>query len=122
MITKRVIDELYKKYDRRPAGIEDLNIGLLFDYAADHHDISIDEEGFLVIESVDHNSPFRRIPLRGVHAIVPFEDVVAIVMHSSIVFLSKNGPEVNVHVRLEGPSLWERVRSAIAGKPIMVVA
>lgn len=122
MITKRVIDELYKKYDRRPAGVEDLDIGLLFDYAADHHDISIDEEGYLVIESIGDDSPFRRLPLRGVHAIVPFEDVVAIVMHSSIVFLSKHGSEVNVHVRLDGPSLWERVKTVFAGKPIMVVA
>ncbi len=110
MIAKKVIDELYKKYRQRPSGVEDLDIGLLFDYAWDHHNLEINENGCLVINSVDEASPFHTVNLSNVHGITLVEDSVAIVLHSSIIFLSKETDEVNVHLRLEAPSIWERVR------------
>ncbi len=51
----------------------------------------------------------HRIPLNRVHAIVEFEEWVAIVLHSSIIFLSKRSSKVNVNVRMEKPSLFDRV-------------
>lgn len=110
MITKKVIDELYKKFRKRPPGIEHLDIGLLFEYAAEHHNITIDEDGNLVIASIDPNSPFHRIALNRVHGFYHFDDVTAIVMHSSIIFLNKHDNGVNVHIKFDKPSLWERIK------------
>lgn len=110
MITKKVIDELYSRYRKPPHGIENLDIGLLFEYASDHHNITIDENGCLVINSIDSRSPFHKFPLANIHGLTHFEDVVAVVMHSSIIFLNKHDQGVNVHLRLEGPSLWERMK------------
>ena len=83
MITKKVIDALYKKYRKRPAGIELLDVGLLFEYASEHHDIVIDEEGNLVINSIDSASPFHKLALNRIHGITQFDEVVVIVLHSS---------------------------------------
>ncbi len=112
MITKRVIDTLYKKYKKLPESPDCLDMPLLFETSA-HHNVSIDMEGpvdSLIIRSVNPNSPFHRIPLEKINAIVPFEEWVAIVMHSSIVFLNRISPKVSVHIRPYRPSLWERVK------------
>ena len=114
MITKKVIDALYNKYRHRPDGIDDLDIPLLFDYAADHHNIEIDAEGNLIIGSIDPRSPFRQLPMANIHGIAKFENTLAIVLHSSILFLNKNDDGVNVHIRTEQPSLWERIRYRFA--------
>lgn len=112
MITRKVIQTLYKKYDKRPESPDCLDIPLLFDAASKNHNISIDMEGpvdSLVIGSIEPDSPFRRIPLEKIHAIVPFEEWVAIVLHSSLIFLSKKSSEVSVNVRLEQPSVFDRL-------------
>lgn len=45
MITKQVINTLYKKYRKLPESPDCLDMPLLFDYASTHHNISIDMEG-----------------------------------------------------------------------------
>lgn len=108
MITKQVIKELYKKYNRRPESPFDLNLGLLFESAVDNHGIILDEEK-LIIGSLPEGSLFRSIALKHIHEIVDFEDCVAVVLHSSIIFLNKNDNKTYVNIRNERPSLWDRV-------------
>lgn len=113
MITKQVIEALYKKYRKLPPGPDCLDMPLLFDYAARHHNVAIDMEGpmdSLVINSISPDSPFHRIALERIHAIVPFEEWVAIVMHSSIIFLNRMSNKVSVHIRMEKESLMDRLR------------
>lgn len=100
MINNKVIETLYKRYNKRPASTDDLNIALLFEAAHPMHDVFIDGDE-IVINSVDPDSPFHRIPLKGVHAIIDFEEQVALVLHSSIIFLSKVETEHPVHVHLK---------------------
>lgn len=112
MITKKVIQTLYKKYRKLPESPDFLDMPLLFDYAQEHHNVMIDMDGpvdSLLINSIDPASPFHRIPLDRIHAIVPFEEWVAIVLHSSIIFLSRTSNKVSVHVRMEEPSLFDRM-------------
>ncbi len=116
MITKKVIDALYKKYRKRPAGIELLDVGLLFEYASEHHNIVIDEEGNLVINSIDPASPFHKLALSHIHGITQFDDVVVIILHSSIVFLNKKDSGINVHIKFDEPSIWEKIRWKVSGK------
>ena len=98
MITRQVIQTLYKKYSRRPASPDCLDMPLLFD-SAGHHNIVIDMDGpvdMLVINSIDPASPFHNIPLNRIHAIVPFEDWVAI--------------KASIDIRMDEPSLMEKIK------------
>ena len=112
MIRKQVINTLYKKYRKLPKSPDCLDFALLFDYVVEHHNITIDlENDCLIINSLEPTSIFNRIPLSRIHAIVPFEEWVAIVLHSSIIFLNKKSSKVSVNIKMPKPSLWERVKS-----------
>lgn len=114
MVTKKTIDSIYKQYNRPPASTDELNIGLLFDYAMENHGIVIDEND-LFIGSVEPDSPFSVLPLDHIHEILEFENYIAIVLANSIVFLNKNNSDVNVHIRMESPSVWSRLKSTLVG-------
>ena len=113
MVTKKVIQTLYKQFSRPHKSADELNISLLFDYALENHGIFIDEDN-LYIGSVDPASPFATIPLPRINQIVEFETWLAIVLPSSIIFLDKDDSDVNIHLRLddEKPSLWQRIKDA----------
>ncbi|MDE6370120.1 MAG: hypothetical protein K2K92_01365 [Duncaniella sp.] len=116
MVNKKVIQTLYRQFNKAPKSPDELNIGLLFDFALDNHGICIDEEN-LYIGSVDPASPFATLALRRIHEIVEFEKVIAIVLPAAIVFLNKENSDVNIHLRLEdeAPSMWGRLKRAVAG-------
>ena len=104
MVTKQVIDKIYKLYKRPPASPDELNLGLLFTHALENHGIVIDEND-LYIGSVDPRSPFAAIPLRHIHEILEFETCLAIVLRNSMIFLNKHNSDVNVHLRMDEPSV-----------------
>lgn len=108
MIQKKVIDAIYKKYRKRPASPDELDIPLLFEKLPIETGIEI-EGTDLVINSVEANSPFRRIPVGNIHAIVNFEEAVAIVLNASIIFLSKEDGSAHVHLKMLGNSILERL-------------
>ena len=114
MITQKVIDALYKQYSKAPKSLDCLDMPLLFDAAGAHHDISVDMDdnmnGELVINSIDPASPFHRLPMHRIHAIVPFEKWVAIVVHSSIIFLNRKDNSVSVHLKPVEDSFMDRLR------------
>lgn len=114
MITQQVIDTLYKQYNKTPKSLDCLNMPLLFDSAGENHNVSVDFDdemnAELIIGSIDPKSPFHRIPMNHIHAIVPFEDWVAIVLHSSIVFLNKKDNRVSIHIRPVKESFMDKLR------------
>lgn len=114
MITKQVIDAIYKKYKKRPKSIDALNIGLLFSPELENRKLHIDDTT-LVFDSLPPTSPFHEIPLERVHAILDFEKHVAIVLHSSIIFIHKESDKIDVHVNLKGPSLMDKLRMTLSG-------
>ncbi|MDE5953703.1 MAG: hypothetical protein K2G72_03370 [Duncaniella sp.] len=113
MVTKQVIEKIYKLYKRPPASPDELNLGLLFTHALENHGIVIDEND-LYIGSVDPKSPFAAIPLRHIHEILEFETCLAIVLRNSMIFLNKHNSDVNVHLRMEEPSVWSRLKMSLA--------
>ncbi len=113
MITEKVIDSLYKKYKNRPASPDELDIALLFENLIDSHDISIDDEAHLIINSIAPESPFHRIELKNIHAIVEFEHKVAIVLHSSIIFLNKADSKSHIHIKIEKNSFFNKIFNRI---------
>ena len=114
MITQKVIDSIYKKYSKRPASPDELDIMLIFDHLLDHHDVEIDDNGNLIINSLPETSPFHRIALKRVHAIVEFEHSIAIVHHSSIIFLNKNDNRSYVHIRTPKMSFMDKLKAHMA--------
>ena len=50
MVTKKVIESLYKMCKNRPESPDDLDIALLFEDVADKHALMLDE-GYLTINS-----------------------------------------------------------------------
>lgn len=109
MITSKVIDQLYKNYKRPPASPDDLDVDLLFQYLLDNHDIAFDDNDNLVIGSFPEDSPFHRIPLKNIHAIVEFDRKVAIVFHSSILFLNKYDSGSHLHVKMPSNNIFSRL-------------
>lgn len=109
MVTKKVIETLYKTCKKRPDSPDELNIVLLFEALSEHHAIAIDGDN-LIINSIPAGSPFHSISLRRINDIVEFEDEVAIVMHSSIIFLNKNDNKVYINIKQEKPSFIDRLR------------
>ena len=113
MTQKKIIDAIYKKCRRRPQSPDELNIPLLFEKLPEEAMIEIDEND-IIINNIDASSPFHRIPVSHIHAILEFDEAVAIVLHSSIIFLSKDDGSVHVHLKEMRPSIIDRIRAAIA--------
>ena len=110
MITKQVINELYKKYRKRLKKTSALPIGDLMLWVGERHDLQLTDDGCLLINSLDEYSPFRSIPLDRIHGIVPFEKSVAVVLPSSIIFLNRYDSGVHVHIKPNPVTVWEKVR------------
>lgn len=115
MITRQLIDALYKKYRKPPKSVDLLNLAILFDYAADHHNIQIDPEAeTMTINSIDPQSPLHTISIKRINAIVAFEEWIAIILPASIIFLSRNNSDVNIDIRIVAPSFMDRLRGISA--------
>ena len=112
MIQKKVIDAIYKKYRRRPDSPDELNLPLLFEKLPEESNIEIDGDN-IIINSIDSRSPFHEIPVNHIHAIIEFDEAVAIVLHSSIIFLSKDDGSAHIHLKNVGPSLLDRLRGVL---------
>lgn len=109
MISNKAIESIYKKYGKRPASVDELNIPLLFD-ANEAHAIEINDTD-LIINSIEKWSPFHSINLTRVHAILDLERYVALVLHSSILFIGKQTDEIHIHIKPIKPSIMDRIRN-----------
>lgn len=109
MISKEAIKEVYKKYGKKPKSIDCLEVGLLFGIVANIHNLEIVDEK-IVIGSIEPSSFFHKIALSRVYGIVNFEETVAIVLHSSIIFLNKLEPQVSIHLKPHPTTLFEKIK------------
>lgn len=107
MITGKVIREIYKKYSKPLHSNSGLYMDLLNDISA-VHDLKINND-YLIIGSVGEKSPFYSLPLKKIYGIVNFENCIAIVLHSSILFLDKNENKVQIHLKMKKPNLFQRL-------------
>ncbi|MCH5219986.1 MAG: hypothetical protein J1F20_05385 [Muribaculaceae bacterium] len=119
MITRDNINEIYRKYKNTPESIDELDLATLFDETAIHHDIMIDpEDNTITFGSIDPKSPFHTLPLDRINAILGFEEWVAVVMHSSILFLNRKNSKVVIDIKPVHQSFGDRIsrmfRSPIA--------
>lgn len=108
MISEKNISDLYRKYSRRPKSPDELDFALLFESVPDEQAFKVDGTA-LIINALEPESPFHRIPLKCIHSIVNCGDSVAIVLHSSIIFINKETGRVNVHINFRDRSLLQRI-------------
>lgn len=108
MINKATIENTYKKFNKRPASPDELNLGVLFGDVFENHGLKLDEK-YLTINSVDPASPFHRIPLRNICEIVEFADHVAVVLPASMIIMRKDSPDVFINIKTRPASLEERL-------------
>ena len=117
MITGQVIDTLYKNTRNVPTLPMTWTFLLLFDDdLSDIHGLTISPDDNLIIGSIDPLSPFHRIPMRHIHAFVVFEKWVAIVLHSSIIFLNRKEPQVTLNIKPVKRTFMSKLRDKMRGE------
>ena len=107
MIKHEHIKKLYNKHKIESRA--ELDLKMLTKDCIKHHLIEFDNE-FITIKSLEKDSPFNEIPLRNIAGIEELPNHTAIVLRNSILFLSKNNNDIHVHINIEKPTLWERIK------------
>ena len=107
MITREKINELYKTCQSPTSNHFDVNA--LDNNCLQLYDITFNEE-YLTINLCHHNSPLRDIPLSNIIGVEDLSSHTAIILRNSIIFLNKYLIDIKVHVRMEKPSIWQRMR------------
>lgn len=87
----------------------ELDLKMLNKNTLKHHSIEFNNE-FITIKSLAKDSPFYEIPLKNVAGLEELPNHIAIVLRNSILFLSKYNNDIHVHINIEKPSLWERIK------------
>lgn len=100
MITKEVIKDIYKEYNKPNGNLEELNIPYFLKLLEANHKLKLDGDE-LVFDDMEEFDPFRRILVRNLHAILEFSKMVAFVFPNHILFLGKRSPEISVHFKPE---------------------
>lgn len=95
---KKLIDSLYKKYRRKPDTLDERGLHLLADYIVDEQGLEIDDDG-IVFTDMDPLSPFKVIKLDNIYGVKDMGGLLAMVMHSSIIFFNKKTHEASVHIK-----------------------
>lgn len=101
-VTESVILELYKRFSKRPATLDARNLCLLADFIVEDKGVSLEEDS-LVFTETPPGSPFREIPFENVHGVADLSNLLAIVLHSSIIFLNKKTLQTSVHIKRLSP-------------------
>lgn len=110
MITKEVIKDIYTQYNKPNSNLEDLNIPYFLKLLEHHHNLKYDGDE-LIFEDMEDFSPFRRILVKNLHAIIEFSKMVAFVFPNHILFLGKRSPELSVHFKPEEEETEKKKKS-----------
>ncbi len=112
MITEEITREIYKKYAKIQ---DDIDIERHVDMLRQFHDISI-LENEVILNNLEEFNPFRRFLKRSLHAILEFDHNIAFVFSTHILFLSKDSPEIRVHLKPEKPEKPKSFLKKIFGR------
>lgn len=113
MITKEVIRDIYKEYQKPAENVDELRIPYFVELLAPHHHLKFDGDE-LIFEDMMEFNPFRRILVRNLHAILEFSKMVAFVFPNHILFLGKRSSELSAHFKPEDEP--EEKKKSILGR------
>ena len=108
MISKSVIKALYKKYPSPPQNFPDLDIEDFISLCGETYGIVLDENT-ITFGRMSEENPFRVILLRHICGIEKFEDHIALVTPSYILFFHRDKFDMMVHFKPENKSCWQRL-------------
>lgn len=94
----KLIDSLYRRFSRRPESLEARGLYLLADNIIDRNGLDLEGDR-LIFSEMDATSPLRSILLDNIHGVADLGELLAIVMHSSIIFFNKATHETTVHLK-----------------------
>lgn len=110
MITDRKLtDSLYRRFRRPAATLDERCLYLLADMIVDQRGMELDNDR-LIFHTVSPSSPFREIPLKNINGVADLGAMLAIVLHSSIIFINKESLATDVHIKQ--PTLADKFRAA----------
>lgn len=95
---QKIIRQLYRRFHRRPATLDERGLHLIADHIVDEQGIELDDNR-IVFTEMDCMSPFKEILLDNIHGVVDLGKLLAIVLHSSIIFFNKQTHETSVHIK-----------------------
>lgn len=97
-IDRKLIDDLYRRFRRRPSTLDERNLRLLADFIVEERGISLEADSLVFTESAP-DSPVREILLENINGVADLGRHIAIVLHSSIIFFNKDTLQTSVHLR-----------------------
>lgn len=112
MIKPEIIKALYKK---SPLPTNGLNLELIKNNSLKHHSFQITDTE-LIINTLDKSSPFHSIPLRNIRATDEIENYFIIILRNSILFFNKENDDIHVHIHVEKPTFWQRLKYSLSKK------
>lgn len=95
---QQLIRSLYKRFNRRSASLDDRRLDLLCDNIVDQHGLELDDD-CIVFSAMEPDAPLRSIRLDNIHGVAELGDVLAIVLHSSIIFFNRRTLRTSVHLK-----------------------
>ncbi len=109
MITDEVIKEIYRKFSKPHKDVRELKLDYFAELLSEHHSLTITDDE-VVINDVEDFSPFKRFLIRSLNAVLEFDKNVAFVFRGHILFLSKESPEMRIHIKPERKrSIFDRL-------------
>ncbi|MEF9923514.1 MAG: hypothetical protein RSB34_02130 [Muribaculaceae bacterium] len=115
MINAKVISNIYKLHKKPPSNISDLGIEKMRKSLIEFHKFN-EESGFLILENVSEESPFKKIPISRIYGIENFDKTIALVLPNSILFFSKTDSKINIHLRMPRLSRWQKIKGFFKGE------
>lgn len=109
MVKPNRIKHLYRKHPLTDENRQDLELSRLLTDSLSQHLITIGKEN-IIINSVEEESPFRELPIKNIAGIEDLDQFTAIILRNSILFLSKFSTDIHVHINVEQPSFWQRLK------------
>ena len=95
---RKLIDSLYKRFNRRSASLDDRRLDLLCDNIIDRRGLELDDD-CIVFSAMEPDAPLRSIRLDHIHGVAELGDVLAIVLHSSIIFFNRRTLRTTVDLK-----------------------
>ena len=108
MVTKKLINEIYKKYSKPPKDPESLEIPRFIDLLSEHHNLVL-EDGEIINKGLDAFNPFGRMLVRRLTTVLEFDSVVAFVFEEHILFFDRHSDHMHVHFKPEKQSFLSRL-------------
>jgi hypothetical protein len=110
MVSQKVIEDIYKKFQKPAKDVAQLNIPYFIDKLSAHHNLAISSDGKEIeIHGLDESNPFKRFLAHRLTNIFEFDNTVAFAFADHIIFFSKHSEEMRVHFKREKRSLLSRI-------------